>query len=407
MVRTLHCSTNVKNFNICLDDMIAGFGHRGPLPGDKIYLLVKIDRKTLCGARFELDEVTDERPWEDSEKYVLCYSIKNVEFCNFFDVEFLSKIGGMYWPLKYLQGSKAFDDAAASKIDEVFCTNKCDERQYLEVSEIENSDEDDIKIDDKDVQEVLKEIPEAEIKIMGTFQTINFHNETDKFIGLETLVNKNFFSLFTKYRKEKSILIAKNHLFKTQRREESISGISGIPDALLITYDRRNECPLQISLIEYECYGEGKTKSTEKSKYLNSHIIPQLMQFASSFSIITDQTTRTRTTEDWIRKIVDYTSKDEYSKIVDSWMKDLQPNLSERFIVSTFEKKLTDAFRSNIHIYLIIDELSAEQKETIKNIITSFKLEKGNPIVFDASIVKLVQKISFVNQDYEYGLTAQ
>ena len=412
MVRTLHCSTNVKNFNICLDDMVAGFGHRGPLPGDKIYLLVKIDKKTLCGARFELDEVTDERPWEDSEKYVLCYSIKNVEFCNFFDVEFLSEIGGMYWTLKYLQGSKGFDDLAASKIDEVFRKNKCDERQYLEVkgeknSENENADEDDIKIDDKDVQKVLKEIPEAEIKIMGTFQTINFHNETDKFIGLETLVNKNFFSLFTKYREEKSILIAKNHLFKTQKRDENISGISGIPDALLITYDKRNSCPLQISLIEYECYGEGKTKSTEKSKYLNSHIIPQLMQFASSFSIITDQTTRTRTTEDWIKKIVEYTSKDEYSKIVDSWMKDLQPNLSERFIVSTFEKKLTEAFRSNIHIYLIIDELSADQKETIKNIITSFKLEKGNPIVFDASIVKLVQKISFVNQDYEYGLTAQ
>lgn len=412
MVRTLHCSTNVKNFNICLDNMVAGFGHRGPLSGDKIYLLVKIDKKTLCGARFELDEVTDERPWEDSEKYVLCYSIKNVEFCTFFDVEFLSEIGGMYWPLKYLQGSKAFDDVAASKIDEVFCKNKCVERQYIEVkdeknSEVENSDDDDLKIDDKDVQKVLKEIPEAEIKIMGTFQTINFHNETDKFIGLETLVNKNFFSLFTKYREEKSILIAKNRLFKTQKRDENISGISGIPDALLITYDKRNECPLQISLIEYECYGEGKTKSTEKSKYLNSHIIPQLMQFASSFSIITDQTTRTKTTEDWIKKIVDYTSKDEYSKIVDSWMKDLQPNLGERFIVSTFEKKLTEAFRSNIHIYLIIDELSADQKETIKNIITSFKLEKGNPIVFDASIVKLVQKISFVNQDYEYGLTAQ
>lgn len=414
MVRTLHCSTNVKNFNICLDDRIAGFGHRGPLPGDKIYLLVKIDKKTLCGARFELDEVTDERPWEDSEKYVLCYSIKNVEFCTFFDVEFLSEIGGMYWTLKYLQGSKTFDDAAASKIDEVFRKNKCAERQYLEVkgeknSEVENSEEndDDIKIEDKDVQKVLQEFPEAEIKIMGTFQTINFHNETDKFIGLETLVNKNFFSLFTKYREEKSILIAKNRLFKTQKRDDNISGISGIPDALLITYDKRSECPLQISLIEYECYGEGKTKSTEKSKYLNSHIIPQLMQFASSFSIITDQTTRTRTTEDWIKKIVDYTSKDEYSKIVDSWMKDLQPNLGERFIVSTFEKKLTDAFRSNIHIYLIIDELSADQKETIKNIITSFKLEKGNPIVFDASIVKLVQKISFVNQDYEYGLTAQ
>ena len=54
-----------------------------------------------------------------------------------------------------------------------------------------------------------------------------------------------------------------------------------------------------------------------------------------------------------------------------------------------------------------IDELSYDQKETIKNIITSFKVECGNPVVFDASVVKLVQKISFVNQEFEYALTAQ
>lgn len=415
MVRTLHCGTNIKNFNICLDNMIVGFSHRGPSSGDKIYLLVKIDKKTCCGARFELDEVTDERPWDDADKYVLCYSIKNIEFCNFFDVEFLSEIGGMYWTLKYMQGSKAFDEAAANKINSVFNKNKCTERQNLGEKETKNFYEDTInendteEIDDKDIEKILKEVPEAEIKIMGTFQTINFHNETDKFIGLESLVNKNFFSLFTKYREEKSILIAHNRLFKTQKREDSISGISGIPDALLITYDKRNSsCPLQISLIEYECYGEGKTKSSEKSKYLNSHIIPQLLQFASSFSIITDQTTRTKTIEDWIAKIVDYTSEDKkYIDLVDSWMKDLEPNIKERSIISNFEKQLAEAFKSNIHIYLIIDELSTEQKETIKNIITSFKLEKGNYIVFDASIVKLVQKISFVNQDYEYGLTAQ
>ena len=87
----------------------------------------------MCGARFELDVVTDERPWEDSEKYVLCYSIKNVEYCNFFDLEFLSEIGGNYWTLKYLQGAKAFDETAAKRIDEEFNKNKCSERQFIQI----------------------------------------------------------------------------------------------------------------------------------------------------------------------------------------------------------------------------------------------------------------------------------
>ena len=36
-----------------------------------------------------------------------------------------------------------------------------------------------------------------------------------------------------------------------------------------------------------------------------------------------------------------------------------------------------------------------------------FKVENGNTAVFDASVVKLVQKISFVDKDFEYALTAQ
>ena len=85
----------------------------------------------------------------------------------------------------------------------------------------------------------------------------------------------------------------------------------------------------------------------------------------------------------------------------------MKPNISTRAIISHFEKELMDAFESNIHIFLIIDELSYEQKETIKNIITSFKVENGNSVIFDASVIKLVQKISFVNQDFEYALTTQ
>ena len=58
-------------------------------------------------------------------------------------------------------------------------------------------------------------------------------------------------------------------------------------------------------------------------------------------------------------------------------------------------------------MYIIIDELSVDQKETIRNIIRSFKLDNGEAVVFDASVVKLVQRINFINQDFEYGLTVQ
>ena len=408
--RTLHCSDNYVNYNICLDNLIAGFGHRGPLPNDKIYLLVKKERKSLCGARFELDTVTDERPWEDSDRYVLCYSIKNVEFCEFFDIGFLSEVGGNYWTLKYLQGSKVFDEVASRRLDEEFAKHKCDERKYLKIESkksnkaiTKESDEEEIR--DDEIERIIKEVPEAEIKIMGTFQTINFQNETDKFKGLETLVNKNFFNLFTNYRPDRTILIAKNRLFRTHQSDD-ITGISAIPDALLISFDAKNK--LQISLVEYECYGDGKTRALEKSKYLNSHIIPQLMQFASSFSIITDKSIRDKTKKDWIAKIIDYTSNDkELVDRVDSWVKEMKPDISTRAILSHFEKELLEAFESNIHIFLVIDELSYEQKETIKNIISSFKVENGNSAVFDASVVKLVQKITFTNQDFEYALTAQ
>lgn len=408
--RTLHCSDNYENYNICLDNLIAGFGHRGPLPGDKVYLLIKKERKSLCGARFELDTVTDERPWEDSEKYVLCYTIRNVEFCDFFNIDFLSEVGGNYWTLKYLQGSKSFDEVASKLLDEEFSKHKCDERKYLRF-ENKKSGKDNKKepeeeeIKDDEIENIIKEVPEAEIKIMGTFQTINFQNETDMFKGLETLVNKNFFNLFTNYRPDRTILIAKNRLFRTHQSDD-ISGISAIPDALLISFDAKQK--LQISLVEYECYGDGKTRASEKSKYLNSHIIPQLMQFASSFSIITDKSIRDKTKKDWIAKIIDYTSADkELVDRVDSWVKEMKPDISTRAILSHFEKKLLEAFESNIHIFLVIDELSYEQKETIKNIISSFKVENGNSAVFDASVVKLVQKITFTNQDYEYALTAQ
>lgn len=105
MIRTLHCSKNTTNYNLCIEHKVAGFTHRGPETGDIIYLVYKNGKKSLCGARFELDQITDEKPWEDADNYVLCYSIKNLEFCNFFDMSFLSEFGGKYWPLMFMQGA--------------------------------------------------------------------------------------------------------------------------------------------------------------------------------------------------------------------------------------------------------------------------------------------------------------
>lgn len=404
MIRTLHCSTNIKNYNLCLDFKVAGFTHRGPESGDIIYLLFKEGKKSYCGARFELDSVTDEKPWDDADNYVLSYSVKNIEFCNFFDMSFLGEIGGKYWALKYLQSYKAFDKEAADTLNTIFNNNKNTERQFPK--EIENEIEDEVEAySDEEIRDIEKTVPEQKINIMGTFQTINFLNETDSFRGLEKLVTENFYNLFPQYREENSILIANNRLFKTHLMNEPVNGVPKIPDALLITFDEKRKCPIHISLVEYECYGEGKTSPSHKSKYMNSHIIPQLMQFASSFSIITDQKTRDTTIQDWIDKIVIATD-DSYEKI-DNWMKKIEPNINIRMINSTFEKKLRDAFKEAIHVFLIIDELSGEQKETIKNIIQAFKLETGADIQFDSAIVKLVQKINLLNENFEFGLTAQ
>ena len=404
MIRTLHCSTNTTNYNLCLEHKVAGFTHRGPVEGDIIYLLYKNGKKSLCGARFVLDQITDEKPWDDADNYVLCYSIKDIEYCKFFDMSFLSEFGGKYWPLMFMQGAKAFkDEKAIAKLDELFTANKVEERTYP-IEQIAESEDDEEDYSEEERKKIEKAVPDAEIKIMGTFQTINFRNETDSFRGLEKLVSENFFKLFPNYPEEHTILISENRLFKTQQKKETVIGESRIPDALMITFDKNREIPLRISLVEYECYGEGKLKTSEKSKYMNSHIIPQLMQFASSFSTITDKTTRDNTISDWIEKIE--TTGIDIQKVT-KWMKELNPEIQEAFVISQFEKELKKAFNGNIHVYLIIDELSPEQKETIKNIIAAFKLETGQPIIFDSNIVRLVQKINFVDSNFEYGLTAQ
>ncbi len=72
------------------------------------------------------------------------------------------------------------------------------------------------------------------------------------------------------------------------------------------------------------------------------------------------------------------------------------------------EKQLIEAFENNLRVLLIIDEISSEQKSTIKNDVSSFKLASGESNVqFAGSVVRLVQKINVLNNESEYALTVQ
>lgn len=417
-IRISHCSNSLINYYLCLNEKVDGFTNRGPQPKDLIYLVVKVGKKSMCGARFILDEPTDYKPWPDADNYVNALTIKDVEYCTPFDIAILSKVGGNYWALKYVQGSKPItDDAAIELLDAEFEKNKItylfqfDVKLQQEELEPEGFDQTTIE-DEKELIQLVKEIPDVQVNIMGTFQTIHFSNESDKIKGLEMLVNDNFYSLFPQFTLSKTLLIPENRLFKTKGFKvdgNNVSGIRTIPDGLLIVFDKKQKNPFQINLIEYECYGEKKTKETDKSNYLNSNVIPQLMRFASAFSIITDDQTRGNTIKLWVDKIIDYINIEEsQSGKVIGWIKEIYPEIKERSIEREMEKQLTDAFKTNLRVVLIIDELSTEQKSTIKNVVSSFKLANGeNNVQFVGYVVRLVQKINIMNNESEFALTVQ
>jgi len=429
-VRILHCGKNKKNYDICLKQNIAGFPMRLAEAGDLIYFALRLDaeKKTVTGARGILDQPTDRKPWEDGERYVQCFTVKDMEYCEPVDLSELKRIVGSSWPVKYLQRSKPIhEEGSITLLDELFTANGLStpvffsdgEDESEAVVDTEEDDEqilsDDASVDDEiDAMEPEQgETPQDEaIKIMGTFQTIRFKNETDKIQGLETLVNENFYNLFKNISEERSIFIPENRLFKTSgvqnSSNETIKQVSGIPDALLLVFHPEDTVPIQINLIEYECYGENKLKSIEKFRYLNGHIIPQLMRFASSFSIVTDKEIRRRTIENWNNKIIDLVYNDEnFKQRIAEWMETLYHRKMPEMIARDFEKCLVESFRNNIRIMLVIDEFTSEQKDTLTNIINSFRLENDSGVDFVGYIIRLHQKIDVFNSDEEFALSIE
>lgn len=427
--RILHCGKSIENYYISINKKVVGFSQRFTEDGegDTIYLAVSIGKKSMCGAKGVLGEVTDSRPWNDAEKYIQCFKIKDIQFCNPFELSCLRECDKS-WGAKYLQRAKVIkEDKAVDLLNREFIKNSSDKLYMFpeysqELSKEYNREQYDYieAFEDDSLDEGINNYYEEEkLDILGTFQTVRFKNETDPIRGLEPLVTEYFYMLFQCFKENNSILISNNRLFKTvgikNDNDENILGIKGIPDALLITYDKEAEnTPLRINLIEYECYGEGKFRTAQKFNYLNGTVIPQLIRFASTFSIATDYKIREKTIQKWIEKIIDYIEKDEslISKI-DMWMKDLHPMIKERSIISQLQRELKNAFESNVRIILIIDELTVEQKETITNVINSFKLNnsyikgRDNSIAFSSYVVRLEQKVGVYNKDANFALSFQ
>lgn len=415
--RILHCGKSIENYHLCIRKKIFGFTRRIANVGDTVYLVVKINKDSFCGARGVISEITDVRPWKESDLYPQAYNVENIEFCEPFDIRILSEVGGKYWSLKYSQGSKTIDLNATHLLNEKFMERKTDHNHYFNLQEnielINGQEiEDRIEISDLDYNDIIQEVPDEKYNIMGTFLTIKFYNETDPIKGLESLVNQNFYNLFEDFPESKTILISENRMFVSTKainsNKEHVNGTSGIPDAILIKFNKTDKCPIQINLIEYECYGETKTKAMDKFEYINGHIIPQLMRFASTFSIVTDNKIREETIKKWTDKIIDFIfNNSEINNKFTNWIRELNPEISERRISLEMHNMIIAAFQTNLRILLIIDELSIEQKETIKNIINSFKLDSGKGIEFLGFVVRLEQKINLINTNFEYALAIQ
>jgi len=418
--RILHCGKSLNNYSLCIEHSVAGFGTRGSEKDDIIFLAVNYEKQTLCGLRARLGEPTDQQPWPDADRYVLAYKLIDIEYANPFDIRFLVDYGGKYWPLKFLQGAKAIkDEKAVQALHDAFDQRRVEqpvrlvEGNDLNTERKEEEEEDTLlEVDPSELSEVLLEVPEARINVMGTFQTIPFKNETDALRGLESLVNENFYNLFPRYSSNQSLLIPENRLFLSSgveaRGEKRIKGIRSIPDALLIVYSEYEKQPFKIALIEYECFGENKTRSQEKSNYLNGQVIPQLMRFASAFSIVTDKQIRDQTIKMWVDKIIQYIfMTPDYIGKVSGWIKQIRPDLSDQLVGREIDRVLTEAFQKALQILLIIDDLSDEQKDTITNVIRAFKLESGESIEFISYIVRLEQRIRISDADAEYALSVQ
>ena len=416
----LNCGKSIQNYFTCMENNVAGFTKRFAKKGDIVYFVVNYEKVSYLTAKGLLGEETDKKPWGDAERYIQSFNVDEITYCKPIALGEFKEYFKKLWAI-YLQSPKSLSNESKVliEIEKYINENKIEEYHKFEEINLE-FEQMELEVNDNEyIEDIIIEesnegiINDDKVDIMGTFQTIRFKNETDKSMGLEVLVNDNFYNLFTHFQEENSILICDNRKFKTSSIRNSnndrVLGVETIPDAIMIMHDKKDKnYPFKINLIEYECYGEGKLRSKDKFEYFNGHIIPQLMRFASNFSIVTDSNIRRDTIDKWIDKVIDYVNEsDELRNKIKIWMQNIYPDIKEREVDRRFEKELFKSFESNLRITLIIDELTQEQKDTLSNVVKSFKLDGNREIEFKSYIVRLEQKIGIVDKNASFALSYQ
>ncbi len=132
------------------------------------------------------------------------------------------------------------------------------------------------------------------------------------------------------------------------------------------------------------------------------------MRFASTFSIVNDKQIRDQTIRDWTDKVIAFIYEDESRmRKMSSWIKEIDPETPEQLIGRQIDKQITSAFQRTLKVILVVDELSTDQRDTISNVISAFKLENGESIRFLAYIVRLHQRIAITDELAEFALSVQ
>lgn len=360
-VRILHCSKNIENYNLCVRNEIAGFRNKGPHFNDIVYLVVKVNGKSFCGARGKLWGYKKEGPWEDAKSYKLCLGIDNIEFCKPFEINFLSRYGGKYWVLKYIRGNKILDIPASKALEKIFNYNLSNEFYDFEKKEFV-----DIKPNAKYVAESGQlpiKIPRPENKLIEKYFS-KFKNKYNNYFIIH--IDD---SIYEKYN-----LIYKDTIY--------FKNILRYFNSIFLIFKPRNEFVFDINLLIWEKSNlEKKNSIIEKGLYFNNTVVPRIIQCAAYFSTFTKREIRDFINNNIVNIIIDYIFDDNILKDkVTKWMKSIDKNIKDLKIPYIIGNHIRESLFNNVKIILITDKLEQERDEMAKGMIGSYKNENNNSV---------------------------
>jgi hypothetical protein len=124
-IRTLHCSTDVENYNACIKNNVVAFKNNAPQTGDTVYLIAKIGNAHMCTARgvlgvqFNVKTIQPLFNPNSANELVSAFKLKKIQYTTPFDISQILSSGFKHWGT-YFQGHKPLPEDMAKMIDVKF-----------------------------------------------------------------------------------------------------------------------------------------------------------------------------------------------------------------------------------------------------------------------------------------------